>query len=235
MTREATEFNEVLAQYVPQSNRLYPLACRAYDVLAQVRDESDGHGITLVIRRDELPSRLDDFLLEHHDYNGVTHNLKDDTIVEVVGERRERDLGTVVNSAGNFVAAEVYFDVSLRSFREKYGVRPQDFPALLGYAPTEDAPGGRQRTALLASDEIGGSAVIITLGETRHDGRKGSIKAFYCGDRIYDDSGRKMDWDLAERKPVTRQAKVVPLRPEYEHHCGAGREYERAMAVGGPE
>jgi hypothetical protein len=233
MTREATEFNEVLAQYVPQSSDFYRRVRRAYDVLSQVKQQSDGHGITFVMRRDSRESTLDLYLADAHQYNGIPHNLNDPDITEVVAERREKDLATIIDENNNIAGANVPLPMDVVAYKERHGISAT-MATFLGYDSGEDAPGARTQSALCATGIIGESICIITLGETRPDGRKGPINVYYNGDRIYNSSGRRMRWELAERRPEHSDNVVKFPGSTYGHYCGQRDEQRCAAVVGGP-
>jgi hypothetical protein len=235
MTRkEANDFKEILAQNVSRDSDFYRSATRAFGVLAEVRDNSDGHGITLVLKRDDGPSGLDDYMRNAAPYNSVPHSFDDADIAEVVVDERHKDLATIVNSSGVIIGAEVSLPVDIVEYQKKYGI---DVPIqiFLGYNEGEAAPGGRTHSSLYATDKFGERVLILTLGENKPDGSKGSINAYYCGDRIYSGSGRRMRWELADpsRRPAPHK-NVEPSPTSYYHHCGPRREESHACAMGGP-
>ncbi len=199
--REAETFRETLAQYVPETSDFYRNITRVYDLLSETRTRSDGHGITFVVRRNELPSKLDRHLLNARPYNGKIHNIYDHDIVDVAITKREKDLATIVNSNGDIVGANVYLPADDVSYQERHGIE-QDISTFMGFDRNEECPGGRTISALCSSESIGDSVAIITLGETSHEGKKGEINFYYCGDRPYNSAGRKMKWHLADPKTV---------------------------------
>jgi hypothetical protein len=237
MTRgKAAEFRDGLRQYVQEGSDFYRRICRAYDVLEQVRAKSDGHGITLVLKRDEEPSIVDRWMKNAKPYNGKPHNLNDPDIVDVmsVPAKRGKDLATVVNSLDTIIGANVPLPMDVECYQDEFGI---DAPIwqFLGYSTEEDAPGARANSSLYASHKAGPDVLILTLGENKLDGRKGTINAYFCGDRVYSESGREIRWELAERRPSS--AKVIPLfhyKPGENHRCCGAYKAERVKAAAGP-
>jgi len=214
---EKTTLRDVLSKYLPENSNFYERITRAYDVLRQVRKQSDGHGITLVLRRDEKPSLLEEYMRHGKPYNGILHNLYDDDIARVMAEKRGKDFATVVDSISDIVVANVPLPVNTAEYAKKYGINVPIWE-FLGYTPQEEAPGGRTNSALYATDVIGEDIFILTLGENKHGGKKGSINAFYCGDRIYSSSGRKVRWDLADPDKTDKRSNVVDMNSRKNDH-----------------
>jgi hypothetical protein len=206
---EAIGFKSILEKYLPKNSQFYNQACRVYDVLSLVRANSDGHGITFVLKRDEEKSGLDKYLVNAKPYNEKIHNIADQDIIDVVSNKREKDLATIINSYGEITGASVSLPLDIAKYQEKYCI---DGPIsrFLGYDEHEDGPGSRTQSAIYATDKFGDSILIFTLGVTEPDGKKGSINAFYCGDRIYSSSGRKMRWELSS-KQQSNKSNVVYL------------------------
>jgi hypothetical protein len=112
----------------------------------------------------------------------------------------------IIDEQGFITHRGVHLDVSGRAFFAEYGIDHSDLSALMGY-PSE-YPGGRARSHLYASFEMGEDVVFITLGETGHDGRIGAINIYYNGDRIFSDD-KVMHWErFAQRLPPTRRPVV---------------------------
>jgi hypothetical protein len=237
MTRGKSEkFEEVLATHVRDSD-FYKRIRNAYNILEQVRAKSDGHGITLVLKLDEEPSIVDRWMQNSKPYNGMPHNMKDADIADVMADpkKRGKDFATVVNSLDTIVGANVPLPMDVECYQDKYGI---DAPiwAFLGYSAQEEAPGGRMNSALCATDKAGSKIFILTLGENKLDGSKGTINGYFCGDRIYSETGRKMNWDIADRRPDC-YGNVIPLfesKPGENHCCGGAYRPDKVRAAAGP-
>ncbi|MFH1064865.1 MAG: hypothetical protein V1729_07305 [Candidatus Woesearchaeota archaeon] len=199
-------FNSVAAQYLQKDSAFYSNVSKAHDILCKVRNQSDGHGITFVVRRNEYMPSLDRRLRNAKQYNEESHLLDDQDIVEVVADHREVDLATIVNNEGQITAASVYLPADDLMYQDKYGIQC-DISTFLGYAPDEDGAGGRAISSLCASDMFNGDVAILTLGETSPTGKKGEINLYFQGDRLYNSKGRAVRWDLADplRLPKTRR------------------------------
>lgn len=222
MAKEVSgEFEDILAEHI-SDREFYERGVKGFYLLEAVNDNSDGHGVTLVIRRDAKPSRLDRHLRNAQPYNGINHNLYDHDITDIVMQRREKDLATIVDASGDISGSGVYLPGDDVAYQEKYGIGT-DISTFMGFDPKKKTPGGRTISALCASDLIGESVLILTLGETSPEGEKGEINAYFRGDRIYNSAGREMHWEeYAARKP--KEAKVLKLPVRESQYAGQAGE-----------
>ncbi len=225
---EVNGFRQALTGYVTEGSNFYNNICRVYDILTNVRDRTDGHGITFVIRRDEELSRLDKHLRNAKPYNGRTHNIHEEDIADVVASKRERDLATIVNSDGRIVGAGVYLPADDVAYQERHGI-DCDISEFMDFTQEEDGPGGRTISALCSSELIGDSVAILTLGENHPGETKGQINLYYCGDRLYNSAGRQMRWEAAERLPPTREKQEAEKGIVNERPADKGRPPARYL------
>lgn len=199
-------FRELLAEYVPTDSRFYTNIAKVYDILQSVGQESRGHGVTFVVRKDDDISNLEEHLEDTVPYNGKPHNIYDTDITSVVDERREIDGAVLVDTDGQITHAGIGLPFYMPAYKKEYGIEA-NIGEFMGFnLQTEPPVGLRTRSALYASYEFGDNVAILTLGEG------GEINLYYCGDRIYNSAGRVMHWEMAKKLPKTRDDVVsLPL------------------------
>ncbi|MBW2971729.1 hypothetical protein KY359_01710 [Candidatus Woesearchaeota archaeon] len=243
--RQETTLDEVLDKIttaMPQTTEQERDFCRLvgawYGTLAQVREDSDGHGVSLVIWNGE-ESGFQRYSKEARPFNGTLHAQDHDDIVQVMAERRHRDAAIVSDEYGEIFGANVPLPLDTDKMRDAYGILPQYQVAdFMGCAADEDL-GTRAASALWATKRFAEIA-IITLGENHEDGSKGPLRVYFNGNMVHSTDGRYLHWDCVrpEMRPADH-SDVKPLdryitQPPERTYCGDGQEMSAAMGVGGP-
>ncbi len=207
-TTEAENFRNVVAEFVLTDSEFYRNICRTYDLLEQVGQEPNGHGVTFVVSESQEISRLEEYLEDTVPYNGRPHSIYDHDIAGVVNEKREIDGAVLVDTSGQITHAGIGLPFYMPAYKKEFGIEA-NIGEFMGFnLKTEPPVGLRMRSALYASHEFGDEFAILTLGEG------GELNLYYCGDRVYNSAGRQMRWDLAKKRPKTRDD-VVPLPLAY--------------------
>lgn len=196
---EISDFERVFEEYADRHSDFYITTCQLMRNIAEVQEQSDGHGCTFVVKSSEGCSAIDDYLQEATPYNGETRNVFDDGIASIMVKKREEDQATVISSEGIFLGKNVGLPMDTVDFKKRYGIETR-LAEYLGYAPGETGPGARNLSALYASD-IMPDVCIITLGENEHGQPKGAINVYYQGRRIYSQEGRQMNMARATIPP----------------------------------
>ena len=192
-----------------------------YGVLSNVCENSHGHGITFVLRRDDEPSRLDKHMRNAIPYNGVAHSLYDLDITDVIAQNRKKEMATIVDAEGNIGYAGVHLPADDVEYQESHGIEMR-LTEFLGYDVNTEELGSRTISALCASEKFGDSVAIVTLSKTHPGGKKGEISIYFLGDRIYNSAGRPIRWSCATNPPVTRATGNEEIKDGYEDHCRHG-------------
>ncbi|MBU2561818.1 MAG: hypothetical protein KKD17_05970 [Nanoarchaeota archaeon] len=220
-----------MPQTTERQKEFCDLVCEWYKTMEQVRESSDGHGVTMVVW-DGRPSLFEEYLKQARPFNGVMHNVKDPDTPGVIANKRHRDAAMVSDPYGNVIGANVALPLDTVEMSSAYGLNclVADF---MGYAENEDL-GMRAASALWATKKFP-EVVIMTLGENAEDGTKGPIRVYFRGDLVQSTDGKELRWDCA--RPDARPGygcKIVPLdrHRDYmpEHYCCQG-QYEKPTAA----
>ncbi len=165
------------------------IVLRAYKILSSMRDETEGHGVTLVLGFDPLlhhrtvMEMTDDIFVESREH------IKDPHMREKIEKHREIDGAFLVDKAGKMLHSGMFFVANPRYVLRKMGLeREGSLSDNFGFS----RPVGTRHISSIGASWKMKDAFVMVLSENRE------IRLFHNGMIAYSEYPDEVNWQTPE-------------------------------------